>query len=101
MLCISFFLAVDWLVKVCALGICRVQKQLFGARRQIARLKRELKARPDAKAARQSAEKYEGGGKADNVLLPFYEQPSYGGRQLVKAVREYRKEARDGSAMPY
>jgi hypothetical protein len=93
--------AISWLVKVCALGTCLVQKQLFGARRQIARLKRELKAHPDAKAARDSAQKYEGRGKANDDILPFYEQPSYGGRDLVKDVREYRKEARDGTAVPY
>lgn len=78
-----------------------LQKQLFGARRQIARLKQELKAGGAIKWPRAKSDRYEGKGKANEDILPFYEQPSYGGKQLVKAVREYRKEAAEGVAAPY
>merc|ERR1712216_524152 len=76
-----------------------LQKQLFGARREVQRLKSQLKQSSGNKA--HAARRYARRGRASNYILPFYEQPAYGGKNLVKAVREYRHEVAEGVAVPY
>jgi len=80
-----------------------LQKQLFGARREIEKQKSQLMqvGAGSKRAKRNSATRYVGHGRADDDILPFYEQPAYGGKNLVKAVREYRREVAKGVAVPY
>jgi len=40
-------------------------------------------------------------GKANQDFPPFFEQPGYGRKNLVKDVREYRCEVANGAAVPY
>ena len=49
-----------------------------------------LRSQLKAKAATKSS--YIGKGKADNDILPFYEQPAYGGQKASKYIREYKTE---------
>jgi len=82
-----------------------LQKQLFGARREVKLLKSQLATQRSKRAnskkppARRST--YMRQGKANNDILPFYEQPGYGGKNLVKDVREFRKETANGATPPY
>jgi len=85
-----------------------LQKQLFGANRQVKLLKSQLAAqqkRPKSAASHRPAARRRGAymrdGKANQDILPFFEQPGYGGKNLVKDVREYRREVADGAAVPY
>eukprot|EP00960_Hanusia_phi_P025956 745995-Hanusia_phi.AAC.1 len=96
-----------------------LQKQLFGARRKIQRLRQELKnadaaayhgaevaaemryKMDQARGARSSILRSQTHDHASNSALPFYEQRGYGGQQTARDIRKYEQEERRGTAIPY
>ena len=79
----------ETLGKTISQPVMDLEKQLLGARRQVKALKSKLQGvTAVSKGAKQERKsKYVRKGKADDDMLPFYEQPAYGGRSIAQ-VRE-------------
>ena len=76
--------------------IWRLQKQLFGLRRQVGRLAGRVREHHAQKRGW-----YVQKGRADEDVLPFYEQPAYGGKHVAKLVRAYARRQAEGDVRPY
>ena len=76
--------------------IWRLQRQLFGLRRQVGRLAGRVREHHAQKRGW-----YVQKGRADEDVLPFYEQPAYGGKHVAKLVRAYARQQAEGDVRPY
>ena len=67
-------------------------------------LKKDAAAHATQHAADKKAQKrhwYVTRGRGDEDMVPFYEQPAYGGKKVAEAVRTFRQQVADGTATPY